>query len=80
MDERLAVEAELLALPAARGKALVVGEIEMHAVEDGQAEGARGEQAKAEARQHRQALARVRGMEVLGEIGGAHDEAADAGG
>src|SRR6185437_17000721 len=48
MDQRLAVEAQLAPLATDLGETLVVAEIEMDAVEDGEAIGARREQAQTE--------------------------------
>src|SRR3546814_1154901 len=72
------VEAELLALAALRGKALGVVEVEMHAVDDSDAMGARGEDAEAEAGQYREPVRRVGRLQVLHQVGGAHDQAGDA--
>src|SRR5208283_5188964 len=77
VDEGLAIEAELLALRARMREAIVVGEIEMHTVEDREAEGARDKQAKLEARQHRQALARMCCVKVVGEIRSTYHQTLD---
>src|SRR3546814_14578973 len=77
VDQGLAVEAELLALAALRGKALGVVEVEMHAVDDSDAMGARGEDAEAEAGQYREPVRRVGRLQVLHQVGGAHDQADD---
>src|SRR3546814_9362172 len=59
VDQGLAVEAELLALAALRGQALGVVAVEMHAVDDSDALGARGEDAEAEAGQYREPVRRM---------------------
>jgi hypothetical protein len=48
VDQRLAIEAQLSALPADEGKALLVGEVEMDAVEDSQTVGAGSQHREAE--------------------------------
>jgi hypothetical protein len=78
MDQRLAIETQIPALPARLREALVIGEIEMDAVKDCETEGAGGEKAEAERGQHRQAVARVPRVKVIGEIRCAHDEATEA--
>src|SRR3546814_3943694 len=60
------------------GEALRVVEIQVHAVDDGDAAGAGRQDAEAEAGQHRQALRRMGGLQVLHEVGGAHNQAGDA--
>ena len=78
VDQGLAVEAELAALAAGGGEAVVVGEVEMHAVERREAMGARRQQHEAERGQQRQPVARLAGVQILGEVGGADDQRADA--
>src|SRR5271167_467792 len=78
MGERLAIEAKRFALHAGMREALVVSEVEIHTVEDPEREGACGEQAKPKARQHRQTLASMCCVEIVGEIGSTHYEALDA--
>ena len=65
VDQGLAVEAHVGGLAAGIFKACIVVEVEMHAVEHHQAIGAADEQAPAETRQHRQALAGMAGMRAL---------------
>ena len=57
---------------------VVVLQVEMHAVQNRQAAGARGQQAEAERGEQRQAQRRVRGVQLLGQIRGAHDQAGEA--
>ena len=75
MDQRPALEAEVAAWQAGLGKARFVGEIEVDAVQDRDPRGAGGQQAGPQRDQHRQPAGRVVRLEVLGEIGGAHDQA-----
>src|SRR5260221_11799999 len=78
VDQGLAVESEFASLPARLREAVVIGEVEMDAVKDRQAEGPRRKKAEAERGQQRQALARVPGVKVIAEIRCPHDEAAEA--
>ena len=75
MNERLAVEAHVQSLPAGIGQAFVVAQVEMHAVEDRETICAGGQKADAEAGDHGHAVAGMAGVEILGQIRGAHHQA-----
>ncbi len=73
----LAVKSKFPALTAGIEKSRVINKIEVDAIEDGEAEGARRQQTKAERGQQGQAFARVARPEILGEVGGPDDQSAD---
>src|SRR5215469_18358742 len=72
MNEGLAVETEHAALPARTNKAVGVGDVEMDAIEHGQAIGAGGKETEAERGRHRLAQRRLLGMDLFRQIGRAH--------
>src|SRR4051812_26529030 len=74
MDERLAVEAELEALQAGGLETVHVLEVQVNAIEDRDVVRARREQTNRKRRQHREPLARVTRVKILGEVARAHDE------
>ena len=74
VDQRLAVEAQLPALRALGQEAGLVLDVVVDAVEDHLAGGAGGEQAQAEAVQQRLPAGHVLGVQLLGEVVGAHHE------
>src|SRR5579884_1315759 len=71
MDQRLAVKSELPALPARKGKTLLVAKVKMDAIEHGQPVAAPGQQNKTERGHQRHALAGCNGVQILGPIAGA---------
>ena len=79
MDQRLAVEAELVGLAAFGGKTVGIAEVVVDAVQDVEAVGAGGGDAAHQPRQHRRAARHDPGAGVLGEVVGAHDEAGQPG-
>ena len=78
VDQRLAVEAEVGGLTAGRREAGLVVEVQVDAVQRGDPGGARGEHAELEAGQEREALGRGARVEILRQVGGAHDQRGDA--
>ena len=58
-------------MSAGKGEAIVIGQIEMDAVEDRQPIGAGGEHRQPERGHQRQAIPGGKGMQVLGQVGGA---------
>ena len=78
VDERLAVEAHLAALDALGLEAVGVLDVVVDAVEDHLAGGPGGEQAQAEAGEQRLAAGHVLGVELLGQVVGAHDQHGEA--
>ena len=74
VDERLAVEAEVGRLAAGRREARVVVQVEVDAVQRGDAGGAGGEHAELQTGQQRKALAGGARVEILRQVRGAHDQ------
>ena len=75
MDQRLAVEAELDALPAFHLETVGIADVVIDAVENIDAVDARRRDAGGKPAQHRRAARHQAGAGVLGEIVGAHHEA-----
>ncbi len=78
VDQRLAVEAEVAALLALGEEPVLVLDVVVDAVEDDLAGRPRRQQAEAEALLERQAAGDVGGVQLLGQVVGAHHEHGEA--
>ena len=74
VDQRLAVEAQLAALPALGEEAVGVLHVVVDAVEDRDAGGPGGQQRQRQRGQQRRAAGHVLGVQLLDEVVGAHHE------
>ena len=74
VDQRLAVEAELAALPACGRQALIVGEVEVNAIENRQSVGAGGQYGEAEGGNQWQTIMSRERVQLFGQVRGAENE------